>query len=174
MTLGEHTLETRAQRALYVLCVVGFVVLIALGFGTIFHGDEWDFIAQRSFADPGSLLRPFNDQWVAVPAAMLLGNLRMLILGRGAALIWADRARAVALLAETVPDLPAYFIIQVPLPEHLRVLEAEFGKLDRDALLGVTFPRPSGDSIKYICEFFYEGDPLGSERCTSLGVEAAT
>jgi len=107
-------------------------------------------------------------------AIALIGNVRMLILGRGAALIWADRARAVALLAETVPDLPAYVIIQFPLPERLRAIEAEFGKLDRDALLGVTFPRPSGDSIKYICEFFYEGDPPGSERCTSLGLEAAT
>jgi hypothetical protein len=35
-------------------------------------------------------------------------------------------------------------------------------------------PRPSGDSIRYICAFFYEGDQIASDRCTTLDMEAAS
>jgi hypothetical protein len=49
------------------VAVVAVVVVTALGFGSTFHSDEWEFIARRSLSDPSSLLRSYNEQWVTVP-----------------------------------------------------------------------------------------------------------
>ena len=43
-------------------------VLFAIAAGSGFRGDDWDFVARRSLSDPIGLFRPFNEQWVTVPA----------------------------------------------------------------------------------------------------------
>lgn len=52
------------------LAAVAFVTLLAFARDMTFRYDEWDFIGNRSLADPLGLMRPYNEQWVAVPAAI--------------------------------------------------------------------------------------------------------
>jgi hypothetical protein len=55
-----------------VLGVVAFLTLLWLARDQGFRGDDWDFIANRRLDDPIGLLRPFNEQWVTIPAAIFL------------------------------------------------------------------------------------------------------
>ncbi|HEY3165367.1 MAG TPA: hypothetical protein VGJ71_13455 [Candidatus Limnocylindrales bacterium] len=52
------------------LAVVAWAVLLVLAASTTFRVDDWDLVANRSLADPGSLLVPFNEHLIAVPAAI--------------------------------------------------------------------------------------------------------
>lgn len=60
----------RSDRLFALLAVVAFATLLWMARDATFRGDEWDFIANRSLLDPVGLMRPFNEQWVAVPAAV--------------------------------------------------------------------------------------------------------
>ena len=118
--------------------------------------------------------RPFLRTAVAFLLVLaFVGNVRTLVLGRRAAMEWADRARAIESLAFADPALPEYYIIQFPLPSELPQIVGRFGRLDRDQLLGVRFPPPAPEAFAYVCGFFYEGDSQGAERCTSIGIDAA-
>ena len=50
-----------------VMLVVAIPLLMRQGRGQWFVFDEWDFLAQRSLKDPGSLFRPHNEHLVALP-----------------------------------------------------------------------------------------------------------
>jgi hypothetical protein len=88
---------------------------------TTFRGDDWNLIASRSLSDPIGLMRPFNEQWVAVPAVIFrimfavvgmhsyLPYLAILLLIHivTAAAIW----RIVSALAGTGPGLAAAAVV---------------------------------------------------------------
>lgn len=52
------------------LAALAFVTLLAFARDMTFRYDEWDFIGNRSLQDPIGLMRPYNEQWVTVPAAI--------------------------------------------------------------------------------------------------------
>ena len=53
--------------ALALVLVAAVPLLMRQGRGQWFVLDEWDFLAQRSLRDPGSLFRPHNEHLVALP-----------------------------------------------------------------------------------------------------------
>jgi hypothetical protein len=53
-----------------VLGAIAFLVLLGLASATTFRVDDWDLVANRSFAAPRSFVIPFNQQFVAVPAIL--------------------------------------------------------------------------------------------------------
>jgi hypothetical protein len=62
-----------ARRPLVVfiaLAVIAWLTLMVLARETTFRGDDWDLVASRSLSDPIGWMRPFNEQWVAVPAVI--------------------------------------------------------------------------------------------------------
>jgi hypothetical protein len=57
----------RIYPAFAVAAVVTFLVLAR---EMTFRSDDWDLVARRSLTDPLGLMRPFNEQWILVPAAI--------------------------------------------------------------------------------------------------------
>ncbi len=47
-----------------------FLVLLFLARDMTFRSDDWDLVARRSLTDPVGLMRPFNEQWVLIPAVV--------------------------------------------------------------------------------------------------------
>lgn len=71
--LGSTADERRRLDLVFgLLAVIAFFTLLWLARDQGFRGDEWDFIANRRLDDPIGLLRPFNEQWVTIPAAIFL------------------------------------------------------------------------------------------------------
>jgi hypothetical protein len=103
------------------LAVVAWLTLMVFARETTFRGDDWDLIAGRSLSDPVGWMRPFNEQWVAVPAVIFrlifvfvgmhsyLPYLAVLLLLHivTAAAIW----RIVSALAGTGPGLAAATVV---------------------------------------------------------------
>jgi hypothetical protein len=103
------------------LAVVAWLTLMVFARETTFRGDDWDLIAGRSLSDPVGWMRPFNEQWVAVPAVIFrlifvfvgmhsyLPYLAVLLLLHifAAAAIW----RIVSALAGTGPGLAAATVV---------------------------------------------------------------
>ena len=56
--------------AFSVLAIFAWLALMWLALPSTFRGDDWDLIHGRSLNDIPSLLRPFNEQWVLVPAVV--------------------------------------------------------------------------------------------------------
>jgi len=54
-----------------ILASVAFIVLMVLAAPATFRGDDWDLLHGRSVSDLPSLLRPFNEQWVTIPALVV-------------------------------------------------------------------------------------------------------
>ena len=50
--------------------LIAFAVLLVIGSSTTFRVDDWELIANRSLADPASLIRPWNEQMILVPAVV--------------------------------------------------------------------------------------------------------
>jgi hypothetical protein len=103
-----------------------------------------------------------------VVTVAVLGNARLLILGRGAANTWSDRTRAVSYLADRVPWLPQASVFQMPPPVELRQLQDRFGRLDRDSMIGVAFAAPPQEAIVWVCEQFF-ADPDRARECATAG-----
>jgi hypothetical protein len=103
------------------LAAVAWLTLMVFARETTFRGDDWDLIAYRSLSDPIGWMRPFNEQWVAVPAVIFrmifavvgmhsyLPYLAVLLLLHvvTAAAIW----RIVSALAGTGPGLAAAAVV---------------------------------------------------------------
>jgi hypothetical protein len=63
--------EPRSIRSLYALVAAFAIAMwLVLGSGATFRVDDWDLIANRSLGDPGSLVRPYNEQFILVPAVL--------------------------------------------------------------------------------------------------------
>ena len=61
----------RVLRQLYPwIAVLAIAILLWLARDMTFRGDDWDLVARRSLLDPIGLMRPFNEQWVLVPAVI--------------------------------------------------------------------------------------------------------
>ena len=61
------------RRSSLVFTASAVLAVLLLGWfasGATFRGDDWDFVARRSLDDPIGLFRPFNEQWVTVPAVV--------------------------------------------------------------------------------------------------------
>ena len=85
------------------IVLAAFVVLLAFARDTTFRYDDWDFVANRALGDLPSLLRPYNDEWITVPAIVyrlvfgwfgLSSYLPYLAVTVAAHLLSADRLRA--------------------------------------------------------------------------------
>ncbi|GAC1663640.1 MAG: hypothetical protein NVS9B8_02990 [Candidatus Limnocylindrales bacterium] len=61
---------SRNDRWFVIAAAAAFVTLLVLGSATTFRVDDWDLVANRSLGDFGSLLTPFNQQFIAVPAGI--------------------------------------------------------------------------------------------------------
>jgi hypothetical protein len=103
------------------LAAIAWPLLMVFALETTFRGDDWDLFAGRSLSDPIGLMRPFNEQLVAVPAVIVrlmfivvgmhsylpyLGVLVLLHIVTAAA-IW----RIVTTLAGTGPGLAAAAVV---------------------------------------------------------------
>ena len=124
MTVGRGAAFEATRRPLLVfigLSALAWPVLMVFARETTFRGDDWDLFAGRSLSDPIGLMRPFNEQWVAVPAVIVrlifavvgmhsylpyLGVLLLLHIVTAAA-IW----RIVSILAGTGPSLAAAAVV---------------------------------------------------------------
>ncbi len=124
MTVGRGAAFEATRRPLLVfigLSALAWPVLMVFARETTFRGDDWDLFAGRSLSDPIGLMRPFNEQWVAVPAVIVrlifavvgmhsylpyLGVLLLLHIVTAAA-IW----RIVSILAGTGPGLAAAALV---------------------------------------------------------------
>ena len=129
MRLGRSTVArgsafegTRRPLVIFVgLAAIAWVMFMVFARGTTFRGDDWDLFAGRSLSDPIGLMRPFNEQWFAVPAVIVrllfaivgmhsylpyLGVLLLLHIATAAA-IW----RIVTTLAGTGPGLAAAAVV---------------------------------------------------------------
>jgi hypothetical protein len=74
VTLGRGAAFEGTRRPLLVfigLSAIAWPVLMVFARETTFRGDDWDLFAGRSLSDPFGLMRPFNEQWVAVPAVIV-------------------------------------------------------------------------------------------------------
>ena len=129
MTLGRSTVArgsafegTRRPLIIFVgLAAIAWVTFMVFARETTFRGDDWDLFVGRSLSDPIGLMRPFNEQWFAVPAVIVqilfaivgmhsylpyLGVLLLLHIATAAA-IW----RIVTTLAGTGPGLAAAAVV---------------------------------------------------------------
>jgi hypothetical protein len=73
LTLGVGAAIDSRRRALVaftVLAAIAWVTLMVFARETTFRGDDWDLVANRSLSDPIGWMRPFNEQWIAVPAVI--------------------------------------------------------------------------------------------------------
>ena len=52
------------------LAAIAFIVLFFMARSMTFRSDDWDLILNRSLLDPVGLLRPYNEQWITLPAAI--------------------------------------------------------------------------------------------------------
>jgi hypothetical protein len=124
VTLGRGAAFEGTRRPLVVfigLAAIAWPLLMVFARETTFRGDDWDLFAGRSLSDPIGLMRPFNEQWVAVPAVIVrlmftvagmhsylpyLGVLLLLHIVTAAA-VW----RIVSTLAGTGPGLAAAAVV---------------------------------------------------------------
>ena len=68
MSIARLAVSDGLPRRIFVVsATVAFLLLLALGSATTFRVDDWDLVANRSLLDPASLVRPYNQQFIAVP-----------------------------------------------------------------------------------------------------------
>jgi hypothetical protein len=67
MTL-THGAFRRDAVAFAVAAIISVGVFLVLASATTFRVDDWELVANRSIGDPASLLRPWNEQLIVIPA----------------------------------------------------------------------------------------------------------
>ena len=59
------------DRAIFrALAAIAFILLFFIARGMTFRTDDWDLVLSRSLLDPIGMLRPHNEQWITLPAAI--------------------------------------------------------------------------------------------------------
>jgi hypothetical protein len=69
--VGAVTASTRWPLVAFsILGAIAWLLLMIQARDATFRDDDWDLVAHRSLTDPVGWLRPFNQQWIAVPAVI--------------------------------------------------------------------------------------------------------